>query len=249
MFFDTLLWYNRGNAHNLHYLLFFTQIETLENLIMTTQLNIIFDLDHTLIDTGAFVRDLFDIFARQDIPPQIIQSTYKTIFDIHGGAYDFGMHTTLIAQSFHDFDIIQAQNDFAQFENVISKYITTQTFQALKSIKRNGAQMMLLTKGSPTIQNLKITKTKLDTIFQDIIICQGNKADAITKLNPPAGTIFLNDNWHETMQIMQISPQLNYILFGRPDFAQFYNLNEITIPRVTSIAQFATELANLTNSK
>jgi phosphoglycolate phosphatase-like HAD superfamily hydrolase len=198
-------------------------------------MNIVFDLDHTLFNASLFKKDIFDILKESGASLEKIQDTYGEHLREVSGCYNFETHAEILEKSVSNFNKKRALEKFSQLgKSDFKKYVSLKDFAVLKSLKKQGHKLVLLTKGSKELQMQKIERSGLGIFFDKIFICQ-DKLLAMNKLQLDKGDFFINDHWDETKMIKEKFPDLKYFLLKRPDFEKFHVISEVDIPIILAI--------------
>lgn len=192
---------------------------------------IIFDLDHTLFDTESFKRDIFELFKQAGISDAEILATYGRLLEQNNGNYDPLFH----AEECGNVPVRDAVLAF--MESSLEKYLQRGVTETLSHLKNDGHRLVLLTKGHVHIQEKKVRNAGIFEYFDEIDVQPTLKEEFLKKLQSGDCVYFINDNWKETDRIRKMFPEIEYILFVRPDASRFYNIADIPIPHIDSLAK------------
>ncbi len=162
---------------------------------------IIFDFDDTLFDTKKLKKETFDQLASYGIDKKIIEKTYKEC----RGNYCFSKHTQIIKNK-HDLKIPDGVNNWLLNINLES-YLFPGVVETLKKLSKKH-NLILLTKGEPEFQNIKIKGSKISKHFKEIHITSEAKEIFLKnkKFMPPI--YFINDKKSENKIIKKIFPKM-----------------------------------------
>lgn len=196
-------------------------------------MKIIFDLDHTLFDTRAFKRDIFHLLKKYGISEEAFRASYNEYVGARNLNYDLERHVLLLCKKYDiNFSEIKAKiKDFLRAS--FTKYLRDDALSVLETLQQREHQLILITKGYPKFQRIKIKQSGLEDVFKNnIFVCKEKKEEILAKLDLSGTVYFINDQWHETERIKTQFPLLNYILYVRPDADEFYKSEMVSIPRV-----------------
>lgn len=194
-------------------------------------MRLIFDLDHTLLDTRALMRDFFTYLAEQGIEREIIEETHRVYRETDPFCYSPKKHLTFIADAVGRSQRESVVEVFCS--QSFASYLRPGALPILKRFREKEYDLTLLTRGDAYFQTVKIEKTALTQYFDDVIICQEPKVDFFKK-NDPGPVYFINDNLKETLLVVDAMPSVSPILFVRPDASSFYSVETVSIPKITS---------------
>ncbi len=201
-------------------------------------MTLVFDLDHTLFDTVSFKEDLFRIFEESGASRDVVESAYEEHLKQVAGSYDFELHSEVLEKRCEAFDKRLASEKFLVFEKSdYRKYVSQEAFQVLGALKDRRLRLILLTRGSEKMQMQKIERSGLGVFFDKVMICQGDKSDALAELRLDTGDCFINDHWGETKILKEDFPRPRYFLLKRPDLEKYHSLFEIDIPILLSLKE------------
>lgn len=158
-------------------------------------MKIFFDFDDVLFNTGDFVRDLMIIFGKNGLSKEehkyFCNKYYKQ--GCFNGEPCFNLEKYLEFlknKNVSNVDLIKAQCDEMFCD--LSKYVFKDARKFLKKNKGNG--LGILTFGDNDFQRMKISRSGLDEFFDEIIVTQGKKSDALKSAESDlGGFIFLDD--------------------------------------------------------
>src|SRR3989344_7340869 len=199
-------------------------------------MTIIFDLDHTLFDTKAFVRDLHSRLKLSGYSPSTIKKSFALAKQPNGN-YSFPKHLAALKKL--RAKTSPAKKVFQSFSQTSwSGYLKPGTLATLKQLRHQGRHLIILTKGDKGLQRLKIRRTGLNKLFHKIIICSvGTKLTALAKLNPGHDTYLINDHWGEIQLFKKRSQKIHYVLFVRPDHKSFYRLSGVGVSTLKTLPE------------
>ena len=200
-------------------------------------MKIIFDLDHTLFDTRAFKRDIFHLLKKYGISEEAFCASYNEYVGAHLN-YDLEGHVLLLCKKY-DINFSEIKTKIKDFLRAsFAKYLRDNALSVLETLQQRGHQLILITKGYPKFQRIKIRQSGLEDVFKNnIFVCEEEKEKILAKLDLSGTVYFINDQWHETERIKTHFPLLNYILYVRPDADEFYKLEMVSIPHVRDLKE------------
>jgi len=204
-------------------------------LTMQTTKTIIFDLDHTLLNTKRLNKDSFVILKKAGATDLQINDSYKYLLSLSRFNYNFTNHAKAIQRKYKmklDFEII---NNF--LNSSFKKYLNKGALLILNYLKKNNWEIILLTAGNPQYQKIKIKQSGLADYFDKILISHGCSKNETLKKYINKEAVFVNDFWDETKGIMKEFKKFTYILYQRADWVDFYKENDIAIPMIKNFSE------------
>lgn len=166
---------------------------------------IIFDFDHTLLDTERLKTRVREIFINDGAPKEIIDNTKVT---------SFLEYTDLIKEK--GFTIsAKAMEEF--FYEDLKPYLIGPVKETLENLKKDH-HIIMLTKGEDYFQQWKLRQSSVGPIFgKDIYICEDHKELMLQDIHFHYPAYFINDHIDEISKIKKIFPKMKCILVKRKD--------------------------------
>jgi len=190
---------------------------------------IIVDFDDTLHDTTQLKHDMITACEDLAISVEVFQHTYTPLHD----HYTIAQHT----QAMSDSTGIDAQLIYTHLKPLLSiAAFHTRIFAGAKGFLRslhttpfNGYTKIMVSKGSPEMQTLKIQSSDLSHFFEQVFIVP-DKIDFLHENPDFQQGFFINDKIAENTAIQNRFALLDVITFqpgytrGTPDFTDFDRL-------------------------
>lgn len=165
------------------------------------------DLDDTLFHTYMFKEDMFGCFARCGVSREDYLSSYrKAVFGPLEGYFDytFEKHANILKE----LGYIIPDSTIDELNNLLKKnYNDPEAKDFLLGLKKISSKLVLLTAGERKMQQNKINSTGLEKYFDQVVIIDGGKSQAIVDVAGQAKNIlFVNDNLKENIEIKNNLP-------------------------------------------
>lgn len=169
----------------------------------------IFDFDDTIFNTKKLKSDIFEKLSNFDMDIETIETTYKNTLSQNRGNYILKKHLENLFRERKNF--LKIEKEILNWFNCLDfkKYILYRVEEMLENLKKRHS-LILLTKGDPDFQNIKIEKSKLGTYFEEINIVEGKKEEFLEekKYND---VFFINDKESENEIIHTKFPSIKII--------------------------------------
>lgn len=169
----------------------------------------IFDFDDTIFNTKRLKLDIFEKISSFGVDKKIVETTYKDTLSQNEGNYILKKHLE---------NLFREKGNFAEIENEtlnwfhnldFKTYILPEIEGVLKNLKEKNT-LILLTKGNPDFQNIKIEKSELGTYFEEINIVEGKKEEFLESRSYN-DAFFINDKESENEIIRTRFPNIKTI--------------------------------------
>ncbi len=151
-------------------------------------MQIFFDFDDVLFDTGAFTRDFKKAFVHElNISPHDFDTSYQKARQRRGITnYSYQRHVRILSHEYHveEKDIHRVMT---RFTRDVSRYVFADVPAGLEALLALGHELFLVTFGSPTLQKRKLHGSGIEQYFKDQCVGEIAKADAITALQKTHG--------------------------------------------------------------
>lgn len=179
---------------------------------------IILDLDYTLFDAAAFKRDIAGAFGVQE---SVFNSTLQKYFKDKGIHFNPYTHLELLVKNgfVHEEKELEAVDNLKKLLARADRYLLDGAEQALRDLKQNGFQLVLLTHGDKHWQGSKIGGLGISGYFSRITIAEGDKVDEMDFLDDlGAGeeVVFINDDPEELYHMSRQYPKAKTYLVKGP---------------------------------
>lgn len=181
-------------------------------------MNVILDLDYTLLDTARFKQALASEFESCGIGESRFQQTYRQTISQNYPDYDYdpSRHADLL---FAELECTKSQL-MDRVEKLLSntaEYLYPGALNFLQELRNMDFNLILLTLGNVEWQRMKIQKSDLETRFDQVIYVRKSKLSAMNKLSDlKQPVIVINDNSDEVMEMLQLEPDFLYIVKRGP---------------------------------
>jgi len=162
---------------------------------------IIFDLDHTLLDTHRFKNGLAKALG---ISEQVFTDTYKKQFLDREKVYNIDEHILMLLKKGYIETTEKIKEQIKILFSAIDDYLFPEAEQILKDAKKRGHRLILLTYGSVSWQKRKVADLKIKHYFDKIIFTDCEKSTEIEFLKHlPESVVIVNDNAREALMIKE----------------------------------------------
>jgi len=163
-------------------------------------MTIIFDLDHTLLNTNGFKNGLAKALGISD---QVFTDTYQKILN-RGGIYNIDEHISMLLKKGYIKRTDKIKEQVKILFSAIDDYLFPEAEQILQDAKRRCRRLILLTYGNVDWQKRKVINLKIKHYFDKIIFTDGEKSKEIEFLKHLTGDIIIvNDNDRESLMIKE----------------------------------------------
>ncbi len=155
-------------------------------------MKIYLDFDRTLFDTNTFLKEIYIILNKYNIPLDIFDE-YKKRFNKMG--YNcYKILQEMEKKYFIDNKVYNELDNLIKNDNI---FIYADVIKFLDYLKNNNFEIILLTKGNEEFQKMKIINSGISNYFTDIIITLKHKGELSIDYN----AIFIDDNIKELRSI------------------------------------------------
>ncbi len=198
---------------------------------------IIFDLDHTLLETSKITGLIVDIFLKNGVPEKTIEVIQKTQRAKNNDNPDFLEQVKAIKKlgykiSKKDIDIFFTQN----LENCLKDSVK----ETLEKLLKEGHILFLFTKGVEYFQKFKIRQSGLEKYFDgNIYIFENNKEETDVDIHKNGKVYFVNDNFDEIENFSRIHSKVKFIYIKGPKTSDDISIKNITtIENIPSLLKY-----------
>lgn len=197
--------------------------------------HVIFDLDHTLLDTTAFKEALLSAVTACGPSRGEYEDAYRQVVRRDGKVYDYDpdAHIALMHDSFAD-DAARtaARRGIDAVLRRTAEFLFPGVPELLRDLRRRGVRLTLLTLGNREWQQMKVRHSGVDDLFDEVITTDGDKVGLMRRLGSKGQpTIIVNDNGAEMEAMMEDAPGLTYFLMrgpkGAPEGGAFREVSTI----------------------
>lgn len=183
-------------------------------------MKIVFDLDYTLLDTAKFKEALAEAVTAQGVSRDRYEETYKAVVRREGKVYDYDPDAHLEALK-DDFDGERAMNEARRGIAAVlagtEKYLYPGAVELLRELRRQGAELVLMTLGNEKWQRAKVENSGLGGMFDEVLATEKKKVDTVREIGRAGDKIIIvNDNGEEMKEMMAAAPEYRYILKRGP---------------------------------
>ncbi len=186
-------------------------------------MNIFFDFDDVLFDTRAFKKGFLDLFiGKFNLTVENFETSYKKARERDGiSNYIFENHLKILNLEF-GLSKALVEQEVKYFAKDLSKYVIEDVKKSLETLNDMGHTLYIVTFGSKFIQDIKISGSGLTYLFKDIIITEGDKGEAVSRLFKKNGynkkkSIFVDDRINHLQKIITLHPNMNCVVMIRPE--------------------------------
>lgn len=207
---------------------------------------IIFDLDNTLLDTSKVVAKLKTISIKHGVKKTDFDSALLLAYTGYFGLDNYVKDLRDLGYSLGVASKIKKEFKNSNFIG----YLKPGVENVLQYFKSNQFFLILLTRGVEDFQKIKIKQTGVKKFFNIIMICDKNntKSRWVTRnkktLLKHEPVWFVNDNLHETIEVVAKNPWLSPILYLRPDRKKYYKDAEVSFVKIKSISELKKIIPN-----
>ena len=202
---------------------------------------IIFDLDHTLLNTHKVIARLKRVCIKHKMRGKDFDEAYKLVSKSspdHFSLEKYGKVLKKLGYSKTFINKIRKEFTLSDFK----PFLKNGAKKTLTYYKTKNYYLILLTKGSHVFQKLKIEQTGIKPFFKTIKICDKDSKDVWINLQKKqllqkAPVWFVNDNLHETLDIANRNSWLVPILVFRQDASRFYDYKKVKIDKVKKLSE------------
>lgn len=180
-------------------------------------MNIIFDFDHTLLDTHRFKEAIVDKVAAFGPSAEEVRDAHERSMgrrDDRTGIYEPDRHIELLRESFPDDESMRKARlaIYDVLENT-GDHLYPGAEDLLKRLKDRNFHLVLLTFGNEKWQKEKVDRSGISGYFDEVMTTAGPKG-RILKETACGGdpVIVINDNLRETEDMMRSAPGLHYVV-------------------------------------
>ena len=200
---------------------------------------IIFDLDHTLLETSKIARLITDIFLKNGVPEKTVETIQKTQRAKNHDNPDFLDQINEVEKLGYKISKKDIENFF---EQNLECYLKDSAKETLEKLINNGNKLLLFTKGVEYFQKFKIRQSGLEKYFDgDIYIFENNKEETDVDIHKNGKVYFVNDNADEIEIFSKIHPKVKFIYVtgtktSHNNFSE--NKNIVKIENISSLLKY-----------
>lgn len=177
-------------------------------------MRIIIDFDYTIFDTNALRKQ---ILARIGDPALTLERYVDFEHDVieQHGVYIPDMHKELIVSAGHS-DPLTIDGAFESSLEDAQECLYHDVLPYIEHARRKASHMMLLSFGTPEWQTLKIMSSGIEGHFDEVLVTDTKKEDAIGAFPNLDTTVFINDRGCEIDGIKHRFPEIRAVWLRRP---------------------------------
>lgn len=180
-------------------------------------MTIVFDFDHTLLDTHRFKEAIVDKVAAFGPFVEDVRDAHERSMgrkEDRTGIYDPDRHVEFLRGSFPDEESVRKARTAidAVLENT-GDYLYPGAEDLLGRLKARGYRLILLTFGNEEWQKKKVGNSGISGYFDDVIATSGSKGEVLKEIACGGEPVFVvNDNLRETRDMIEEMPELHYVI-------------------------------------
>lgn len=179
------------------------------------------DFDDTLFDSQALKRALLSVAQECGVSEDIFWQSYKKAYNLPDGrfAYHVNRHANVLGEMGFDKEKIQKQ-----IQAVIAKidqFLFTDAKTFLNKIKSLNEQVILLSLGDPSFQEIKVNGAGIMNFFDQVFMVDKSKGEIIKQLideTKDKNVWLINDKPQEAINLHKQFPTLKIVLKKSPAF-------------------------------
>lgn len=178
---------------------------------------VIFDFDHTLLDTHRFKEAIVGAIAVFGPAKEEVRNAHERSMgrrEDRTGIYDPDRHIELLRESFPDDESMQkARTAIDGVLESTGDFLYPGVEGFLGRLKARGYRLILLTFGNEEWQKKKVGNSGISGYFDDVIATSGSKGEVLKEIACGGEPVFVvNDNPRETRDMMEEAPELHYVI-------------------------------------
>jgi len=182
-------------------------------------MTVIFDLDHTLLDTEAFKASLSAALSALGPSPERVTETYVETVGREDGAYDYDpdVHIGLLAADIPgSVGLKEAHRAVEGTVRRIGEHLFPGVAELLDALRDRGVRLVLLTMGNEAWQRRKIAASGLRRFFDAVRTVSADKHAVIEEYADGGTTVVVNDNGAEIDAMAAVAPEFRYVVKRGP---------------------------------
>ncbi|MFA6424111.1 MAG: HAD family hydrolase [Candidatus Magasanikbacteria bacterium] len=181
------------------------------------------DFDDTLFDSQALKRALLKAASECGVSEEVFWQSYKQAYHLPDGrfAYHTDRHAEVLGEMGFDKNKIKEK-----LQNIISKldqFRFSGTISFLNKIKSSNEQVVLLSLGDPSFQQIKVEGAGIMDFFDQVFMVDKSKAEIIEQLlamTKDKNVWLINDKPQESIDLHKQFPILKIVLKKSSRFGQ-----------------------------
>jgi FMN phosphatase YigB (HAD superfamily) len=167
---------------------------------------LIFDFDDTLFDTARLKKDLFTMIAAHRVSDDDILRSYAE--SQSSGNYSFHDHVSFLNTKYGASIPDRIFEDFNQLP--FESYLFPYTRKTLETLSKDNT-LMLLTKGDPEFQSMKVKGSNIESYFKEVYITPLSKEIFLKDMSLTPPFYFINDKDSENEIIQRMFPDVHVL--------------------------------------
>ncbi len=179
---------------------------------------VILDLDYTLLDTSRFKDALAEIFRKCGVDRERFLTTYRATAEAYPPKYDYDVDRHL--ETLRDELTCGESEVRSAIEEVLNdteNFLYPGAVEFVEELRSRDARLVLLTLGNEAWQRVKVDRSGLSAIFDDVITLAEGKDAVISDLTRGhEEVVVVNDNPDEIIAMRGIEPTFLYIMKQGP---------------------------------
>ena len=170
---------------------------------------IIFDFDHTLLDTSKITGQISNIFLKNGVPEKTIEAIQKTQRARDNDNVDFLEQIKSAEQLGYKINTKDIEEFFSQN---LERCLKGPVKEVLEKLSKQGHKLFLFTKGVEYFQMFKIRQSGIGKYFKgNIFVFDNNRTSPGFNIYNNGKTFFVSNDSEEIKNLEKTSPKIKFI--------------------------------------